>query len=87
MVLKTQPRSVVIGRNHRQCDVILLHPTVSRRHARLTLTPDNKLQVEDLGSTNGTSIDGTPVAPGTVHPLEAGNRIKFGDIELVLRFE
>ena len=84
--LEKQQRSAVIGRNPRQCDVVLLHPTVSRRHARLTLTADNRLQVEDLGSTNGTSIDGTRIAAGVVHWLEAGNCVRFGDIELVLHF-
>jgi transcriptional regulator with AAA-type ATPase domain len=35
-------------------------PTVSRSHARLTCTDDG-VTLEDLGSTNGTSVDGTPV--------------------------
>jgi transcriptional regulator with AAA-type ATPase domain len=41
-------------------DLRIGHPTVSRRHARLTCTDDG-ITIEDLGSTNGTTVDGTPV--------------------------
>jgi hypothetical protein len=80
-------RSVVIGRNSNQCDVVLSHWTVSRRHARLSVTEDNNLQIEDLASTNGTSIEGRTIESGAVHVLQNGNRIKLGDVELVLHFD
>jgi transcriptional regulator with AAA-type ATPase domain len=41
-------------------DLRVSDPTVSRSHARLTCTDDG-VTVEDLGSTNGTSVDGAPV--------------------------
>ena len=85
--VKRLQKSVVIGRNSSQCDVVLSHWTVSRRHARLSVTEDDKLQIEDLGSTNGTSIDGALIEPGMAHPLQRGNRIKMGDVELVLHFD
>jgi len=47
---------LVIGRAF-ECDAVLSHSTVSRQHARLVLA-DNVLQIEDLGSTNGTAVDG-----------------------------
>jgi pSer/pThr/pTyr-binding forkhead associated (FHA) protein len=40
------------------------------------------LQIEDLGSTNGTSVDGAVVIAGILRPLQAGTRLKIGDIEL-----
>ena len=76
---------VVIGRDLDHCDAVLSHPTVSRRHARLVLA-DSKLQIEDLGSTNGTSVDGADVAAGVRRPLEAGARLRIGDIELAFRY-
>jgi class 3 adenylate cyclase len=84
--LKEQ-HSAVIGRDHRQCQVVLSHLTVSRRHARLSVAENGKLQIEDLGSTNGTLIDGSPLAPNILCPLEPGARLKFGDIELVVRYD
>jgi class 3 adenylate cyclase len=85
--LKQRQQSVVIGRDADQCEVVLAHPTVSRRHARLSVAADNKLQIEDLGSTNGTLVNGSPLAPGVTHPLDAGTRLTFGDIELVVRYD
>ena len=76
---------LVIGRDF-ECDGVLVHSTVSRRHARLLLA-DNVLQIEDLGSTNGTAIDGAVVAAGTPRPLHAGARLRVGDIELVVQYE
>jgi len=75
----------VIGRDFDHCDAVLSHPTVSRRHARLVLA-DNILQVEDLGSTNGTAVDGAVVAAGALRPLQAGARLRIGDIELAFRY-
>lgn len=62
--------AVVIGR-HQSCDVTLDDPTVSTHHARLERNGDG-LVVRDLGSHNGTWVDGravngeAPVAPGTL---------------------
>ena len=76
---------LVIGRDF-ECDIVLLHLSVSRRHARLVLA-DNILQIEDLGSTNGTAVDGDVVAAGAHRPLQAGAKLRIGDIELVLRYD
>jgi adenylate cyclase len=83
--LTEKPEGLVIGRD-RECDGVLLHSTVSRRHARLVLA-DNVLHIEDLGSTNGTSVDGAVVATGALQPLQAGAKLRIGDIELAFRYE
>jgi pSer/pThr/pTyr-binding forkhead associated (FHA) protein len=75
----------VIGRDVDQCEAVLSHPTVSRRHARLVIAA-NTLQIEDLGSTNGTSVDGAVVNAGALRPLQAGARLRIGDIELLVRY-
>jgi adenylate cyclase len=85
--LVERKQSVLIGRDSGQCDVVLLHASVSRRHARLSVGRDHNLQIEDVGSTNGTSIDGTPVAPGLPQPLAPGSTLRLGDIELVVRYD
>ena len=57
---------VVVGRHHR-CDVRIPSPRVSRRHCCLTPDRDGVL-VRDLGSTNGTRINGERVAEGVLRP-------------------
>jgi len=77
---------VVIGRDIDQCDVVLPHATVSRRHAKLILG-GGALEVQDLGSLNGTSVDGTPVEAGKRRALQSGSTLKIGEITLAVASE
>jgi pSer/pThr/pTyr-binding forkhead associated (FHA) protein len=53
---------------------------MSRRHARVSRAPDGRLTIEDLGSANGTFVNGERLnAPRT---LEAGDIIKVGNTVL-----
>jgi ABC-type multidrug transport system ATPase subunit/pSer/pThr/pTyr-binding forkhead associated (FHA) protein len=64
-------------------DLVLAHPTVSQRHARLQRNADGSILVVDLGSTNGTFVDGERVSSrGTV--ARPGQRIAIGGVQLVL---
>lgn len=64
-------------------DVMLPDPTVSRRHAQVTVE-GGQLIVEDLGSTNGTYVGGRPVRPGERATAFDGDAVRFGNIHLVL---
>jgi predicted component of type VI protein secretion system len=61
-------------------DVVLDDPRVSRYHAELRYAVDG-WSVHDLGSTNGTYVNGTQV---TACVLQAGDRLRVGDREFVL---
>jgi class 3 adenylate cyclase len=82
--LMAQPKGMTIGRAADQCDLVVAHPTVSRRHARLSFTSE-ALQIEDLGSTNGTSVNGAALAASTPAALHAGGKVRIGDVELTVR--
>ena len=82
--LMSKTEGMVIGRAADQCDLVVAHATVSRRHARLSLSGD-ALQVEDLGSTNGTALGGKMLRAGEPAVLRTGNRLKLGDVDLLLR--
>jgi hypothetical protein len=71
---------LVIGR-HPECDVVLPGPAVSRRHARLRFR-DGTWILEDLESTNGTVVNGAPLAGR--YRLEPGDRLVIGDEQLVV---
>ena len=79
--LMAQPQGMVIGRSADQCELVVAHATVSRRHARLSLAGE-ALQVEDLGSTNGTAVNGTALRAGAPVALQAGGKLRLGDVEL-----
>ncbi|UYN93635.1 MAG: adenylate/guanylate cyclase domain-containing protein [Enhydrobacter sp.] len=83
--LMTAAQGMVIGRSPDQCDLVVGHATVSRRHARLTLAGGEALKIEDLGSTNGTAVNGAAVPAGAALPLQTGAKVKVGDVELVIR--
>jgi pSer/pThr/pTyr-binding forkhead associated (FHA) protein len=59
-----------------------LEKGVSRRHARITRQGIN-LFIEDLGSVNGTFLNGKRLTPYLPHPLEKGDEVQIG--RLVLR--
>jgi two-component system, NtrC family, response regulator AtoC len=74
-------QELVIGRGE-ECDVQILHKSVSRRHARLRAGPP--LVLEDLGSSNGTRIDGAIIPAGS-HPLAPGQVAEIGAALLVVQ--
>jgi adenylate cyclase len=82
--LMSRSGGMVIGRASDQCDLVVAHPTVSRRHARLSLTGD-ALMLEDLGSTNGTSIDGKALKQTEPVTLRAGTKVRLGDVDMLVR--
>ncbi len=67
-----RPRLTTVGRDPSN-DIVLEHKHVSRRHATIVLE-HGRMQVEDLGTVNGTWIDGEPVRTSGV---ESGNVIAF----------
>jgi len=73
---------VIVGRDV-GVDIVLDRPGVSRRHAVIAGHPFGR-RIEDLGSSNGTLLNGNPVT-GPV-PIRAGDRVRFGD-EVTLVYE
>lgn len=69
---------VVLGRLP-ESDVVINDPNVSRRHAEFRRTGDGVV-VTDLGSTNGTRVNGVPVRE---HLLASGDEITVGTSTLV----
>jgi len=59
-------------------------PTVSSRHALIKFD-GNQVAVTDLGSTNGTYIDGDSLDEMVATPLPIGSEVIFGD-EFLCRY-
>jgi serine/threonine-protein kinase len=65
--------SVMVGRD-RTCSIVLAHPAVSRRHARITIAGKDAV-LEDLQSANGTYVNNARVERVVLKP---GDIVRFG---------
>jgi pSer/pThr/pTyr-binding forkhead associated (FHA) protein len=70
---------VTVGRSS-ECEVQLSDDGISRRHARLVPAPDG-VRLEDLGSSNGSCVNGKPVLRTVVR---AGDEIGFDSVRFRL---
>ncbi|MFD9319514.1 FHA domain-containing protein, partial [Streptomyces sp. NPDC060053] len=73
---------VRVGRSA-DADVPLDDPDVSRLHCAVTLSPEGRVTVADLGSTNGTTLDGSRVQARPVR-LAPGALLRVGESALRL---
>ncbi|MBG80228.1 MAG: hypothetical protein CMJ39_05910 [Phycisphaerae bacterium] len=72
----------VIGRGS-TCEVRLVDPTVSRRHATIVCRDDHWI-IQDLGGTNGTLLNEVKIEDDLGMPLAEGDRISVGPWTLVV---
>jgi len=77
LVFSLPEKEIIIGRRP-TCHVVLTDANVSRQHAVIERQGD-VYWLNDLGSTNGTFVNGERV---TRQPLRSGDRIRVGDSEL-----
>lgn len=82
ITLRLTPGSIkTVGRTAR-ADFIVDAALISRIHCRLTADRSDQLVVEDLGSTNGTLVNGERIERVM---LRAGDRLTIGRIEFDVR--
>ena len=74
--------SIVIGRRE-DCDVVLSDTSISRSHARLELHRGG-YTIYDLGSTNGTRVNGEKITSKALMP---GDKITFGTTVCIFKVE
>ena len=72
----------VVGRKQGVCDVFLDRGNVSKIHC-LIIKTDGLLLVRDLGSTNGTSVNGQRVSRGALLP---GDELSFASLTFQVQF-
>jgi pSer/pThr/pTyr-binding forkhead associated (FHA) protein len=76
--LEVPPEGLLIGRS----GTLAGDDTVSHQHADVTWTSDGSLAVRDLGSTNGTYVNGTRITGRTI--LRPGDELALGDTVLTV---
>jgi serine phosphatase RsbU (regulator of sigma subunit) len=68
-----------LGR-HPDCDIVIEVGAVSRQHARVIERDDGSFEVQDLGSRNGTYVNGELISEPVI--LNDGDRVRICDVEL-----
>jgi pSer/pThr/pTyr-binding forkhead associated (FHA) protein len=79
-VYQLKQNTIVFGRAA-NCDVMLESETVSRRHAQL-IVHRNLLEIEDLGSGNGTLVNQEKIASKERVPLKRGDQIRVEEFTI-----
>lgn len=73
-----------IGRDATWAQIALKDPQVSGRHCEIRLAPEGAM-IRDLGSNNGTTVNGRPVPAGKWVPLAPGQEFGVAGQRLVIR--
>lgn len=80
-----RPGGVSIGRSPELAALLLDDPGISRRHVLLELG-DQGVTARDLGSTNGSAVNGIPLAPNTAMTLLDGDTLRLAAVDITISF-
>jgi len=83
-VCRLDTKLVVVGRKPGPEGLTVDDGTVSRRHVELRREPDGSFVVVELGSRNGSRLNGQRLVAGTAQPLAVGDVLRTGDVIWVM---
>jgi hypothetical protein len=79
------PDRISVGRA-RNCDIVIRNPSVSKLHAHLRVESDGSYTITDLGSHNGTQVDGRKLVAHTPEPLRPNSTVTLGAVQARVLF-
>lgn len=82
-MLAANEDGLIVGRHPQMAQLVVNDDSVSRRHARIRMK-GQRLAMEDLGSSNGTKVDGERLQPNRLFGLERSMVVEFGAVRLTL---
>lgn len=74
--------SYIVGTDPKACDIIFNDTSVSRKHARIRVSEDDLITIEDLESRNGTFVDGQKIEER--HALDSNIVVNVGTTAFVI---
>lgn len=77
---------VMIGRDD-EAKLRIPLPAVSRKHCELKLDDEDELVAHDLGSSNGTYVNGERIKSGSTRELSPGDLITIGGVVFVIKID
>lgn len=82
-VLAQSTDGIILGRSSTDAGCVITEGSVSRKHARIRIG-GRGLEIEDLGSLNGTLVNGIRLTPGSPYLLPNGAVLAIGDVDLTV---
>lgn len=82
-LLRLKPSDYIIGRDP-DCDIVVADPYVSRKHAKIFYR-EGKWFIEDIGSRNGTFVDGEDIRGREAVELRENMEIVIGFSTLLVK--
>lgn len=82
-LLSSNEEPVGIGRNVGNA-LIIKDSSVSNFHAALLIRPDGSVELADRASANGTFVNGVLLGEGNKTIVRDGDRVRFGEVEMML---
>ena len=76
--------SLTVGRSKEDCDIFCNDTIMSRKHFRIISEEDGNFYVEDLGSKNGTHVNGNTISQKTL--LHSGDEIRAGKMHFRVKW-
>jgi hypothetical protein len=83
--LLARQRGAVLGRSAAESDFVVDAPAVSRAHCKV-FEREERIYVDDLGSANGTLVNGRKLSPGEPVALRSGDELQLADLALTVEF-
>lgn len=78
--LSTAKTSVIVGRANDVADLVINHPSISRRHCKIEFI-NKEFYITDLKSSNGIYIDGVKIPPLVKTKIPAKSNLKIAKLE------
>ena len=78
--VETPKNNVIVGRSNSSAYVVIPHDSISRAHCRIEIE-DGSFYITDLGSSNGTFLDGKRLSPDKRTPFLTSQQVTLGQLE------
>ena len=74
----------IVGKDSSECDIIIHDLSVSHKHLKLSISAEEVLEIQDLGSSNGTFVNEEKLEANVAHPLVLTDVITMGTTSFVV---
>jgi hypothetical protein len=86
IMIEAQDGDIIGRKNGNFANIFGRFNFISGTHCKIVKTAAG-WHIQDMGSTNGTTYNGTALVPNTLYPLTSGTTVKIADVELTVTYD